>query len=316
MKIILNLDEEFVSWRTIFIKMIFNIQRYSTHDGQGIRTMIFYKGCPLRCMWCSNPESQSFEYSLLYNRSLCKSFGECLKTGNKAVRSGDNGIEIDYTSLSNAEKFRNVCPARAITISGEEKSTEEILSEIEKDLPFYRRSDGGVTLSGGEPLSQGSDLIQLLQELKKREINVSIETSLHVQWDMIERCIDFTGTFLTDLKHTNPEKFRKYTDGDVSLVMDNLVKLSALHDNIIVRVPVVPDFNHTMAEMKGIIDFTVSLRKIREIHFLPYHTLGNGKYKAMGMHYSLNETIKVEEQELLDYIKYAESAGLKAKIGG
>jgi pyruvate formate lyase activating enzyme len=267
-------------------------------------------------MWCSNPESQSFEYSLLYNRSLCRSFGECLKTGNRAISQGDDGIEIDYAALNHAELFQNICPSRAITVSGEEKSPHEILSEIEKDLPFYKRSGGGVTLSGGEPLSQGPELIQLLQELKKREINVSIETSLHVQWEMIERCISLTGTFLTDLKHTDTEKFRKYTDGDATLVMNNLTKLSGLHDNIIVRVPVVPDFNHTMAEIKEIIDYTVSLKKVREIHFLPYHTFGNGKYKTLGMQYSLNETKKVDEHELVDYLKYAESAGLKAKIGG
>src|SRR5664279_2801110 len=164
--------------------MIFNIQRYSTHDGQGIRTMIFYKGCPLHCLWCSNPESQSYSYNLMYNRRLCKNFGECLKTGNNAVSLGEKGIEIDWKSINNAEIFRDICPSRAITVSGEEKSTEDILIEIEKDLPFYKRSGGGVTLSGGEPLSQGPELVQLLEELKKRDINVSIETSLHLSWEM------------------------------------------------------------------------------------------------------------------------------------
>jgi pyruvate formate lyase activating enzyme len=296
--------------------MIFNIQRYSIHDGEGIRAMIFYKGCPLRCMWCSNPESQSYGYSLMYNRSFCRRFEECLKKGNSALRSGENGIEIDYPSFTDYEKFRKICPTGAITVSGEEKSIEDIIVEIQKDLPFYLRSNGGVTLSGGEPLSQGPELVELLYELKKREINVSIETSLHVPWEMIERCISFTGTILSDLKHTDNEKFKKYTGGDASLVMNNLIKLSALHKNIIIRIPVVPYFNHTMAEMKDIIDFTVSLKRIREIHFLPYHTLGNGKYRMLGMQYGLNELKKVDEHELVDYIEYAESAGLKAKIGG
>jgi pyruvate formate lyase activating enzyme len=267
-------------------------------------------------MWCSNPESQSYNYDLIYNRRLCKSFGECLKTGNNAVRSGEKGIEIDFTSVSDAKIFRDICPSRAITVSGEEKSIDDILIEIEKDLPFYRRSDGGVTLSGGEPLSQGPELVELLRELKKREINVSIETSLYVPWEMIERCLDYTGAILSDLKHTDTEKFRKYTGGEAARVLNNLVKLSALHNNVIIRVPVVPDFNHTMAEMKDIIDFTVSLKRIREIHFLPYHTFGNEKYKMMGMQYDLDKTKKVDEHELTDYIKYAESAGLKAKIGG
>jgi pyruvate formate lyase activating enzyme len=247
---------------------------------------------------------------------LCKSFGECLKKGNSAVKPVENGIEIDRIDLRNSEIFMDVCPARAITVSGEEKSIVEILKEIEKDLPFYRRSDGGVTLSGGEPLSQGPELVQLLHELKRREISVSIETSLHVPWENIERCISLTGTILADLKHTDSEKFNNYTGGDSSLVLSNLVKLSALRDNIIIRVPVVPGFNHTMAEMKGIIDFTVALRNIREIHFLPYHTLGNEKYNMLGIQYSLDGIKKVDHQELTEYINYAESAGLKAKIGG
>ncbi len=266
-------------------------------------------------MWCSNPESQSFEYSLMYNPRLCKGFGECLKIGNNAVKSGESGVDIDWIALKNAEDFTDICPRRAITVSGDEKSIEDLLFEIEKDLPFYKRSDGGVTLSGGEPLAQGPELVQLLLELKKREINVSIETSLHVPWESVERCISLTGTFLADLKHTDREKFKRFTGGEVSIVMNNLVKLSGLHDNIIIRVPVIPEFNHTLAEIKEIIDFTVSL-KINEIHFLPYHTLGNEKYKMLGMQYRLGGTGKVDEQELFEYMKYAESAGLRAKIGG
>ena len=252
----------------------------------------------------------------MYNQRLCKNLGECLKSGNSAFKLKENGIDIDWIALKNPEIFTDICPARAITVSGEEKSIEDIVIEIEKDLPFYRRSDGGVTLSGGEPLAQGPELVQLLLELKNREINVSIETSLHVPWENVERCISLTGTFLTDLKHTDPEKFKNYTNGEVSLVLNNLEKLSDLHDSIIIRVPVVPDFNHTLVEMKGIIDFTLSLKKITEIHFLPYHTLGNEKYKMLGMQYRFNGTGKVDEQELAEYIKYAESAGLKAKIGG
>lgn len=278
--------------------------------------MIFYKGCPLRCIWCSNPESQTFEYSLMYNSRLCNNFRECLKTGNNTVSLGENGIKIDYNSVGDTEVFRNICPSRAIVISGEQKSVNDILLEIEKDLPFYKRSGGGVTLSGGEPLAQGPELIELLHEVKKREINVSIETSLHVPWPMIERCISLTDTFLADLKHTHSKKFMEFTGGDARLVLDNLIKLSALHPDIIIRVPVVPGFNHTMPEMKDIIDFAVSLRKIREMHFLPYHILGNEKYEMLGMQYALKETQKVDDNELGSYIKYAESAGLKAKIGG
>jgi len=296
--------------------MIFNIQRFSTHDGQGIRTMIFYKGCPLSCKWCCNPESQSFEKTLLYDPKLCKNFRDCLKVGDGAIIPGKNGIEINRSAIQNPEIFRDVCLSRAITVSGEKKSVKEILREIEKDLPFYNQSGGGVTLSGGEPLSQDNELVNLLHELKKRNINVAIETSLHVAWDNIERCIGLTDTFLVDLKHTDKEKFTSFTGGDSDLVLDNLTRLSACHNNIIVRVPVIPGFNHTTTEIKGIIDFTVSLKTISEIHFLPFHNLGEGKYEMNGSEYLYKGVPRVDGVELTAYIDYAKSVGLNVSVGG
>jgi pyruvate formate lyase activating enzyme len=266
--------------------MIFNIQRFSTHDGQGIRTMIFYKGCPLSCKWCCNPESQSFETTLLYDPKLCKNFRDCIKIGNGSIKSGSSGIEIDRDSIKNPEVFRNVCLSKALTVSGERKSVGDILAEIEKDLPFYNQSGGGVTLSGGEPLSQGAELLTLLEELRTRQINVAIETSLHVAWENIERCVSQTDTFLIDLKHTSKEKFCSFTGGSADLVLENLRKLSESEANIIVRVPVIPGFNHTETEMKEIIDFTLSLKTIKEIHFLPFHNRakGNMKWQEWNIH--------------------------------
>jgi pyruvate formate lyase activating enzyme len=296
--------------------MIFNIQRFSTHDGEGIRTMIFYKGCPLHCEWCSNPESQSFEPSLMFDSRLCKSFLECTRTGSKAVSLSENRIIINRALAGENMKFRDVCPTRALTVSGEEKNVSEIITEIEKDLPFYRTSSGGVTLSGGEPLSQGPELVELLAGLKSRNIDSAIETSLHVSWEKVERCINLTGTFLVDLKHTNIDKFKKQTGGDASLVMMNLIRLSARHNNIIIRVPVIPGFNHTYDEIKEIIDFTVSLKSVREINFLPFHTLGSEKYKMLGMENSFTGVKKVSTDELHGYIKYSELMGLIVKTGG
>lgn len=297
--------------------MIFNIQRFSTHDGQGIRTMIFYKGCPLACKWCCNPESQSFSASLMYNRKLCKNFGDCLKQGDPAITSGEDGLIIDHSSVQNPEKFCNVCASKALIVSGEEISVNELMIEIEKDLPFYEQSGGGVTLSGGEPLSQGSELDQLLHELKKKRINVAIESCLHVNWENLERCIPLTDTFLVDLKHTDPDKFRKFTGGDADLVLSNLKKLAALHKNIIIRVPVIPEFNHTEQEIKSIIDFTVSLKSVKEIHFLPFHNLGKEKYNMLGLEYYYAKGIEtLHATSLKDYEMYANSFGLVTKIGG
>lgn len=296
--------------------MIFNIQRFSTHDGQGIRTMIFYKGCPLRCQWCCNPESQTFSSSLMYDPGLCKNFGDCLDHGDSSITPAKKGINIKWASVNHPDKFRDICASRALTVSGEELSVNALLHEIDKDMPFYNNSEGGVTLSGGEPLSQDEDIEKLLIGLKQRNINVAIETSLHVAWERVERCIGLTGTFLVDLKHTNNEKLKRFTGGIASLVLDNLIKLTERHNKVIIRVPVIPDFNHTEQEMKKIIEFSASLKTVREIHLLPFHNLGMKKYNMLGMEYSYSGKNQVDNKELSDYLKYAESLGLITKIGG
>ncbi len=296
--------------------MIFNIQRFSTHDGPGIRTVIFYKGCPLHCDWCSNPESQDFGYSLMYDRKLCRSFGDCIRQETKSLSSVENGILIDWASVTKPENLKDICVSRALTVSGEEKGIVEIIVEIGKDRSFFQQSGGGVTFSGGEPLSQGPELELLLDELNKLKIDVAIETSLHVPWQSIERCLCKTGTFLVDLKHTDSDKFKKFTGGNAGLVVSNIKKLAACNENITIRVPVIPEFNHTFPEMKKIIDFTVALRTIREIHFLPFHNLGSAKYEMLGMEYKCTGIRHLEAAEMAEYVTYAESVGLIAKIGG
>ena len=296
--------------------MIFNIQRFSTHDGNGIRTIIFYKGCPLRCQWCSNPESQSFGYSVMYDPKYCRNFGDCISTEANAIfRKGNHGIQIDHQLLKHPEKLKNTCVTKALTVSGEQKTVSELLIEIEKDLLFYRE-DGGVTLSGGEPLAQGEDLVQLLQELKKRDINVNIETSLHVNWEKVERCIGLVDTFLVDLKHTDLDKFKTFTNGDAELVMNNLKKLNDSEAHIIVRIPVIPGFNHSEKEMKQMIGFVSTLNKVTEIHFLPYHTFGTEKYKMLDMEYLFKNETQVQDSELSPYIEYAQLKKFQTKIGG
>lgn len=278
--------------------------------------MIFFKGCPLRCDWCSNPESQSFDYSLMYDRKLCKNFEDCVKYDTGYLTSVDNGIIIDWDSVSHPERLSNVCLSKAITVSGEEKSLSEIMKEVEKDSLFFHQSGGGVTFSGGEPLAQGTELEKLLNELNAQNIDVAIETTLHVSWAQIQRCLGKTGTFLVDLKHTDSDKFKKYTGGNSDLVLTNLKKLVARNENITIRVPIIPEFNHTFQEMKEIIDLTSSLKTIREIHFLPFHNLGSAKYEMLGMKYKYNVKQHLDPAEMQEYVAYAESVGLTAKIGG
>ncbi len=296
--------------------MIFNIQRFSTHDGNGIRTVVFYKGCPLSCWWCSNPESQLFNYSILYDQKFCKNFGDCILAEPKSITASSDGtLQINRELIQNPEKLKNTCISKALLVSGEQKSVDEILSEIEKDQLFYREN-GGVTLSGGEPLSQGNELDNLLHQLKVRKINVNIETTLHVNWQKVERCIGLIDTFLIDLKHTHKEKFKTYTGGDVLVVMSNLVRIDNMGVNYIVRIPVIPGFNHSEEEIKEIIDFVSSLKNAREIHFLPYHTFGSEKYKMLGLTYKMGTKKAVKDTELETYVAYAKAKGFKTKIGG
>ncbi len=296
--------------------MIFNIQRYSTHDGEGIRTLIFFKGCTLHCQWCSNPEGIPFGPTLLYDERLCKDFGECLSVAAPALHRSDegHGIRIDRDSLARPEVLRDVCPAKALTVAGEEISVEELLKEIEKDRPFYR-DHGGVTLSGGEPLAQSEYLAPLLQELKTRKISVDVETSLYVEWERIAAVKEWVSTFLVDMKHTDAGKFRTYTGGDVRLVMENLKKLVEGGSRVIIRVPVIPGFNHSQREMISIIDHVHALG-IREIHFLPYHTLGMEKYRMMGLEYLYGQYRSLGDEEVHSYVQYAQSKGLRTKTGG
>jgi len=296
--------------------MIFNIQRYSTHDGDGIRTLIFYKGCPLKCQWCSNPESQSFGPSILYDDKACKEFGDCVLAAPAGIsRSQSKGLDIRRELISDPEKLRDLCAAKALTLAGESSSVDDLLAEVEKDLPFYK-NNGGVTLSGGEPLAQGKELVDLLQILHKRRIGTNVETSLHVKWDLVERCIGLVRTFLVDLKHIDHEKFRKYTSGDASLVKENLEKLAYFGTHVVVRIPVIPGFNHSEAEIKAMVDFVSTIKGIEEIHFLPYHTFGVEKYRMLGMEYTFNNKIQLDDSDMQSYVEYAESGGFKTKIGG
>ena len=296
--------------------MIFNIQRFSLHDGDGIRTLIFYKGCPLRCQWCSNPESHTFGYSILYDPGRCQQFGDCIRALPGAIsRSNGHALEIRRGEIHDPVELNDLCASRALVLSGENRPVEELMAEIEKDLPFYG-NEGGVTLSGGEPLSQDQDLIQLLQRLREKKISTFIETSLHVGWTRIERCIGLVGTFLVDLKHTDPEKFRRFTGGDVRLVIRNLEQLAYFGARVIVRIPVIPGFNHSQPEIRQMVDRLALIRGIEEIHFLPYHTFGVEKYRMLGLEYEFGPAKSVQEQELEPYVHYAQSRGFRTKIGG
>ena len=293
---------------------VFNIQKYSIHDGDGVRTNIFFKGCPLHCSWCNNPEGIDSCPSIMFDERTCHMFGECISYGSGITIGADNKIIISRDLINDPSIYNNICPSKALFVSGEEKSIDDIIKEVEKDIPFYKMSGGGVTLTGGEPLAQGPDLKELIIILKEKGINVSVETSLHLPWEIIENYIGLVDTFLADLKHLDKEKFLKFTGGNSELIIKNFKKLDQSGVNFIVRVPVIPGFNFSTAELTGIIDFAAGLKNASEINFIPYHSLAKEKYLMLGKDYTFSNHRNIEKIELKQFADYAEEKGLTSKI--
>jgi pyruvate formate lyase activating enzyme len=293
---------------------VFNIQRFSIHDGTGVRTNIFFKGCPLHCEWCNNPESIDPLPSIMFDERICHRFAECLKPGSGEIVLEKDKLVINRDQISDTTIYNNICPSRALIVSGEERTISQILHEIEKDIPFYNMSGGGVTLTGGEPLSQGPELIELIIQLKKRGIHVSAETSLHLPWEIIENYVNLIDLFLADLKHLDNDKFSKFTGGDAALVMENFKKLDETGAKFIVRIPVIPGFNFSSDELSAIIDFSAGLTNATEINFIPFHTLAKEKYMMLGKVYSFGNQRNIEKTELTPFAEYADQKGLISKI--
>lgn len=296
--------------------MIFDIQRYSLHDGEGIRTTIFLKGCTLRCGWCCNPESQDYASELMFDSTHCILCGDCIKIAeNNEISMQDQSISVDFDRVKNADKYEGVCPTKALTVIGKEQSAEEMYQLILKDLPFYRRSQGGITFSGGEPLSQPDLIIAVAEKVFSEGIPLSVETCLSASWTRIERVIPYIDTFYVDFKHRDPEIFRQYTAGKLSLIDENRIKLLEAGAKVVARVPVIYSFNDSEASLKGLIDYIVSLKKISQVDFLPYHSLFLKKYIHLGRTYQFPDR-QMSPEELFPIRDYALDQGLDVTIGG
>ncbi|APC39958.1 [formate-C-acetyltransferase]-activating enzyme [Clostridium estertheticum] len=242
--------------------LILNIQRYSLHDGSGIRTIVFFKGCPLKCPWCSNPESISFQPQTVKMESKCIHCQHC-------------SFDVDE------------CPTGAITQFGKYMTVEEVVTEVQKDMIFYRTSKGGVTLSGGEVLSQSAFAIELLKQLKSLGINTAIETSGQGSTQNLIELATYLDLILFDLKIMNKEKAKLILGSDINLIKNNIKTLVKMHKKIIPRVPLIPGYTADDENIKEIIAFVKSLN-LTEIHLLPFHQYGSNKYKLLNLDYKLN----------------------------
>lgn len=297
--------------------VIFNVQRYSINDGPGIRTVVFFKGCPLQCLWCCNPESQRNMPEILYSHKKCKNCNRCILICPKKAISDDKGIKaIDYSLCDNCGKCIEVCPEEALEMVRRLVTIEEIIREVEKDIVFYRSSGGGVTLSGGECTYQPEFAISLLLECRKRGIHTAIETCGFQKWDVLKNILQYVDLVLYDLKHINPVKHLKYTGVSNKLIFENAQRIVSKNIPMIIRIPIIPKYTASKENIKAIARFVSNLKEVKKIELLPYHGLGEPKYKKLGRKYELEGVPSPSSEQMQELAGIVKSYGLKCQIGG
>jgi len=290
---------------------VFNIQRYSIHDRPGIRTTVFLKGCPLNCWWCQNPESQLSGQEIIFWEDRCIGCGACSTICPSGAIQIKNGIPVtEKEKCILCGKCIEKCPALAREMIGKKITAEEIIKEVEKDLVFYEESGGGVTFSGGEPLEQPEFLEELLNACQKKKIHTAVDTSGYVSWEILNKISSKVDLFLYDLKIMDSKRHKKYTGVSNELILENLKKLSSVHNNIFVRFPVIPGINDDYQNIKEMGEFLSSL-KVTQVNLLPYHYIGVDKYRRLGRTYKLATTQPPSEEKLSEISAILEKFNLK-----
>lgn len=289
--------------------IVFNIQKYSIHDGPGIRTTVFLKGCPLRCLWCHNPESQSFRPELVFYEKRCIGCGECLK------QCKQNAIEEKQNCI-NCGSCAEVCFANAREIAGKRMTVNEVMLEIEKDRIFYESSGGGVTFSGGEPLSQPDFLEELLKRCKKDGFHTVVDTCGFIETENIIKLSPFIDLFLYDLKTMDASKHTAYTGVSNKIILDNLKVISDLGKRIFIRMPIIPGMNDEDKDLEAEADFIKGLHGVEQINLLPYHHIGKEKYKRLNKAYELEHVNEPDALYMENKAAIFINKGMKVKIGG
>ncbi|WP_324292697.1 glycyl-radical enzyme activating protein [Marispirochaeta sp.] len=299
--------------------IVFDIQRFSLHDGPGIRTLIFLKGCPLSCLWCCNPESQAGYPQIGYDPQKCISCNACIEVCPcNAVRVDEEGQRIfaaDLCADCAGQPCADACPTGAIERFGELMGVEDVMDQVCRDEPFYRKSGGGVTVSGGEPLAQADFTYAILKECRKLMFSTAVETSGYCRAEDIEKVAEVTDLFLFDIKHVDGKKHAQFTGVDTGLIMDNLRLLRGKNANIIVRIPLIPGFNTDEQTLSAIADFSGE-NGIREIHLLPYHRLGRSKYDRLSIRYRGEDIPLLSDDEIESARNTIEARGICVTLGG
>ncbi len=279
---------------------IFDIDHFAVHDGPGIRTTIYLKGCPLRCLWCHSPESQAKAPEILYLQSRCISCGSCVS----ACRPGKHTINQSGLHIYNREgctacgACAKVCPTKALSVCGCEKTAEEVIDEGVQDMVFYRNSGGGVTLTGGEILYQPLFALEILKGVKAYDIHTIVETSGFGEWYQLQEISRFTDTFYYDIKLINEDLHKQFTGASNRIILDNLTRLAKVHRHIVIRVPLIPGFTDPIDNITAIYKLAAD-NGIYQIHLLPYNPSAPAKYEWVGRAYKPG-SLDVQSGEYLE----------------
>lgn len=297
---------------------VFDIQKFSVNDGPGIRTLVFFKGCPLRCQWCSNPESQQSRFELMHYQNICDLCAKCTEVcPNGQIIIKNNQRVYDTKGCLLCGKCVDTCSKTALRLAGRDETVSDIVSITKQDYLFYLNSGGGVTIGGGEPLMQPAFLKKLLFQLKEIGIHTAIETCGYAEWEVFNSIFQYLDLLLYDLKHIDSEKHLKFTGKSNKRILDNLSKLLIKDTSVIIRIPLIPGFNDDSDTIRGICSFLSDndvKKTINRVDLLPYHKLGTNKYQALARNYEL----KTAETQIADDIKGLEeivqSFGFESRI--
>jgi len=297
---------------------VFNIQRFAVHDGPGVRTTVFLKGCPLSCWWCHNPESRATQPELSIVADRCIQCGSCMAAceHDAVIRLADGSYSVDALHCTRCGECAEQCPTNGRKLIGEERSVEDVLDEVVKDLVFYQESGGGVTFSGGEPLAQSDFLLALLAESRERGLHTCVDTSGMAGEPALLRVATLTQLFLYDIKLMDDNRHRMFTGVGNEVILSNLAALAAIGADVWIRVPFIPGVNDDRANLDALAEFLGGLEADYPVFLLPYHLIAQDKYGRLGHVYPLSGLEPPPEEQVETAAARLRDAGLRVNIGG